>query len=76
MSCKLNIKTQTKKDYQHVIYYVRYPDENRIGNYTFTTGRRTSKQIADHSGRYKSSHLFKYSVEKGRSHLVSMVLKI
>ena len=64
LSNKFNIKSKIKQDHQHVICYVKCPEETCREDYTGETGRRLSERVISHSGRDKNSHILKHCLEK------------
>ena len=51
LSSKFQLKDQAKKDPQHVVYYVKCPEEQCTEDYTGETGRRLIERVKDHSGK-------------------------
>ena len=65
LGSKFNIKNDTKKEYQHdLIYSVKFSLESCEESCNDEIGRRSAERVSDHSGRDKSSRIYKHSIEK------------
>ena len=63
LSSRFQLKDHTKKDHQHVVYYVKRPEEQCTEDYTGENGKRLIERGKGHSGKDSKSHLIKHSVE-------------
>ena len=61
---EISIKDKTKKEHQQdLVYSVKCPVDTCNESYNGEIGRRLAG-VRDHSGRDKSSHMYKHSVEQ------------
>ena len=63
LSSRFQLKDHTKKDHQHVVYYVKRPEEQCTEDHTGENGKRLIERGKGHSGKDSKSHLIKHSVE-------------
>ena len=65
MGVNLTFKDVTKKEYQQShIYSVKYLLETCGKSYIGEIGRKLAERVSEHSGRDKSSYMYKKSIEK------------
>ena len=78
LSTCFNIKDQTKFEHQHdIVYHGKCREVDCIDNYNNgEASRRVSERIIDYNGRYRKSHLFRYSVEHNQKNLERHDFKI